>query len=72
VILFPGGKLRLLDQRRGFSGRGTRDGGGGIQVGWEIFAKLGILYVFVLALGKLTSCGSPEDEDEQGEAKPTK
>jgi uncharacterized repeat protein (TIGR01451 family) len=45
VIPFPGGKLRLPDQRRGFSGRGTRDdGGGGILVGREIFAKLGVLY----------------------------
>ena len=42
------------------------------MVGRKIFAKLGVLCVFVLALGMLTRCGSPEDEDEQGEAEPTK
>ncbi|HKZ27675.1 MAG TPA: hypothetical protein VJ086_07270 [Rubrobacteraceae bacterium] len=36
----------------------------------EIFARPGVLCVFLFTLGILTSCGGPEDEGEQEDTEP--
>jgi hypothetical protein len=41
-----------------------------MPVGRKTFAVLGVLCVFVLALGALVGCGGSEEEGEQGEKEP--
>jgi hypothetical protein len=41
-----------------------------MMVGRETFAMLGVLRIFVFALGMITGCGGSENEGEQGGTEP--